>query len=231
MNGSDTKMIINGISILTVIAAKAEYGTMMTQAILEPEFIGVGPIEATFNMTRILMQKQHNNQLPDIIFSIGTAGSNRLHQGELYQITAVSYRDMNAVAFGFDAGVTPFADYPAQFKLPILFKDMPTATLATGASVIDTQGTSGVSFADIDAECVDMETYGIVRVAHSFKIPVIGLRGISDGLHDSNGVASWEEYLSIIDTKIAAFYQRLHHETPSLIQIVAEAQESFDDDA
>ena len=231
MSGNNTNMIINGISILTVIAAKAEYGAMMAKTILEPKFIGVGPIEATFNMTKILMEKQQNNELPDIIFSIGTAGSNSLHQAELYQITSVSYRDMNAVAFGFDKGVTPFAEYPVKFELPILFKDMPTATLATGASVIDTQGTAGISFADIDADCVDMETYGVVRVAHDFKIPVIGLRGISDGLHDSKGVISWEEYLSIIDTKIAAFYDRIHNQTPSLIQIVAEAKESLDDDA
>jgi adenosylhomocysteine nucleosidase len=221
-------MIINGVSVLTLIAAQSEYGTKMTAAGIQPEFIGVGPIEASFNTSKTLMQKQFDNKLPDIIFSVGTAGSATLNQAELYQITSASYRDMNAIAFGFPKGVTPFADYPAIFELPALFKDMPTASIATGACVINKQGCAGITFADIDADCVDMETYAVMRVAHGFKIPVIGLRGISDGKYDSHGIASWEEYLSVIDTKIANFYDRLHNESTCLMRVIAEAKSLLD---
>jgi adenosylhomocysteine nucleosidase len=217
-------MIINGISILTVIAAQSEYGVKMTELGINPEFIGVGPLEAAFRTTQILTQKQFNNTLPDVIFSVGTAGSNSLKQAHLYQINSVSYRDMNAVAFGFDKGVTPFADYPAIFKMPVLFPDMPTASIATGASVINKQGCAGITFDDIDADCVDMETYSVARVAYAFNIPIIGLRGISDGKENSQGIASWEEYLHIIDVKIADFYKRLQNETPSLMRIIGEAK-------
>lgn len=221
-------MIIDGISILTLVAAQSEYGQQMANYAINPEFIGVGPIEATFNTTKILMQKQFDHRLPDIIFSVGTAGSHYLKQSELYQISSVSYRDMNAVAFGFEKGVTPFANYPATFNLPILFNDMPTASIATGASIINKQGCSGISFADIHADCVDMETYAIARVAYGFNIPVIGLRGISDGNENSNGIASWEEYLHIIDEKIARFYARLHTESSRLVHIIAEAKTILD---
>lgn len=217
-------MIVNGVQILTVIAAQSEYGIKMTELGINPEFIGVGPLESAFRMTQILTQKQFNNTLPDIIFSVGTAGSHSLEQTNLYQINSVSYRDMNAVAFGFDKGVTPFADYPAVFKLPVLFSDIPTASLATGASVVNKQGCAGVTFADIDADCVDMETYSVARVAHAFNIPMIGLRGISDGKEESQGIASWEEYLHMIDIKIADFYQRLQNETTSLMKIIGEAK-------
>jgi adenosylhomocysteine nucleosidase len=221
-------MIIDGVSILTLIAATSEYGQKMQQAGINPEFIGIGPIEASFNTTKILMEKKLNNKLPDVIFSVGTAGSDCLTQATLYQINTASYRDMNAVAFGFDKGVTPFADYPKTFHLKTLFKDMPTATIATGASVINKQGCSGVTFADIDADCVDMETYAVIRVAYHFNIPVIGLRGISDGKHESKGIASWEEYLTTIDSKIADFYMRLHTESTPLVRVIAEAKATLD---
>ena len=223
-------MIINGVSVLTLVAAQSEYGIKMREAGIYPEFIGIGPIEASFNATKILMRQQFDNKLPDVIFSVGTAGSATLNQADLYQITSASYRDMNAVAFGFPKGVTPFADYPAVFELPMLFKDMPTASIATGACVINKQGSAGITFSDIDADCVDMETYAVMRVAHEFKIPVIGLRGISDGKHDSHGIASWEEYLSIIDVKIANFYNRLHSESTSLMRVIAEAKALLDKD-
>lgn len=221
-------MIIDGVSILTLIAASSEYGEKMQQSAINPHFIGVGPIEAAFQTTKILMQKQATHKLPDVIFSIGTAGSDTLEQGDLYQIHTVTYRDMNAVAFGFDKGVTPFAPYPKAFTLPFLFKDMPTASIATGASVINKQGCAGITFADIDADCVDMETYSVARVAYDFNIPVIGLRGISDGKENSKGIATWEEYLRVIDKKIADFYMRLHHESSSLMRIIAEAKATLD---
>ncbi|MEN9568184.1 MAG: hypothetical protein RLZZ69_3380 [Cyanobacteriota bacterium] len=76
-------MIINGISILTLIAARLEYGQEMQKQEINPEFIGVGPIEATFNTTKILMKKKHHNKIPDVIFSVGTAGSAVLKQAGL----------------------------------------------------------------------------------------------------------------------------------------------------
>jgi adenosylhomocysteine nucleosidase len=220
-------MIIDGVSILTLIAAKSEYGTAMKAVIPDAEIIGVGPVEAAFNTTKILMDKKQQKTLPDIIFSIGTAGSSTLNQADLYQISSVSYRDMNASAFGFEKGVTPWVDYPAMFALPILFDDVPTASLSTGGAVIDKQGSAGVTFDDIQADCVDMETYSIARVGYDFKIPLIGLRGISDGKEDSSGVQTWEQYLVTIDEKIANFYKRVLTETASLMRIISEEKKSL----
>ena len=215
-------MIINGIRILTLMAARQEYGEQMEMAGIKPEFIGVGPIEAAFHTTRILEKEILENKKPDIIFSVGSAGSGHLTQCELYQITKVSYRDMDASPFGFDKGVTPYVDYPAVFELPVLFSHIPTATLSTGAKVINRQGSTGTNFSDISADCVDMETYAVVRASHHYHIPVIGLRGISDGHENSKGIASWEEYLHIIDEKIARFYDTLHHDSSALVQFASD---------
>ena len=56
---------------------------------------------------------------------------------------------------------------------------LPSARLATGASVV-----SGAGYDAIDADMVDMETFAVVRAAARFDVPVLGLRGVSDGRAD-----------------------------------------------
>jgi adenosylhomocysteine nucleosidase len=51
---------------------------------------------------------------------------------------------------------------------------------------------------------VEMETYAILRACQSFGIPLVGLRGISDGKADLKHVDDWTEYLHVIDEKLAA---------------------------
>ncbi len=50
---------------------------------------------------------------------------------------------------------------------------------------------------------VDMETFAVLRACQSFNIPLIGLRGISDGRHDVNHIDDWTQYLHLIDKKLA----------------------------
>jgi adenosylhomocysteine nucleosidase len=50
---------------------------------------------------------------------------------------------------------------------------------------------------------VDMESYSVLRVAQRFALPMIGLRGISDGRSDLTGLHDWTEYLHVIDEKLA----------------------------
>jgi len=51
---------------------------------------------------------------------------------------------------------------------------------------------------------VDMETFACLRACQLFGVPLIGLRGISDGAADLRHVNDWTEYLHIIDEKLAA---------------------------
>ncbi len=50
---------------------------------------------------------------------------------------------------------------------------------------------------------VEMETFAILRACMSFGIPLIGLRGISDGKEEVRHVSDWTEYLHVIDEKLA----------------------------
>ena len=188
---------VAGKNVLFVMAADAEYGVFLRTRI-SPLMTGVGPVEAAIVLTRELARLASHDDLPDLVVSLGSAGSATLEQAEIYQVSAVSYRDMDASAFGFEKGKTPFLDLPVSVDLPLRIPGIQTATLSTGANVV-----SGAAYKSIDADMVDMETFAILRACQSFGIPLIGLRGISDGRHDINHIDDWTQYLHIIDKKLA----------------------------
>lgn len=188
---------IAGKSVLFVMAADAEYGVFLRTRI-SPLMTGVGPVEAAVVLTKELARLSSHDDLPDLVVSLGSAGSATLEQAEIYQVSAVSYRDMDASAFGFEKGKTPFLNLPVSVELPLRIPGIPAATLSTGANVV-----SGAAYQSIDAEMVDMETFAILRACQSFNIPLIGLRGISDGRHDVSHIDDWTQYLHVIDKKLA----------------------------
>ncbi|KPF47395.1 5'-methylthioadenosine/S-adenosylhomocysteine nucleosidase [Rhizobium sp. AAP43] len=188
---------IAGKNVLFVMAADAEYGVFLRTRI-SPLMTGVGPVEAAVVLTRELARLAHHGDLPDLVVSLGSAGSAKLEQAEIYQASAVSYRDMDASAFGFEKGKTPFLDLPVAVELPLRIPGLPTASLSTGANVV-----SGVAYEGIAEDMVDMETFAILRACQTFEIPLIGLRGISDGRHDVNHIDDWTQYLHVIDKKLA----------------------------
>ena len=188
---------IAGKTVLFVMAADAEYGVFLRTRI-SPLMTGVGPVEAAVVLTRELTRLSSHDDLPDLVVSLGSAGSASLEQAEIYQVSAISYRDMDASAFGFEKGKTPFLDLPVSVELPLRIPGIPAATLSTGANVV-----SGAAYQSIEAQMVDMETFAILRACQSFGIPLIGLRGISDGRHDVNHIDDWTQYLHLIDKKLA----------------------------
>jgi len=202
---SDRLKIVGGKSILFVMAAEAEYGPYL-RALFTPVMTGVGPVEAAVELTKVLSQFVLDGRKPDLVVSLGSAGSAKLEQAEVYQATSVGYRDMDASPFGFEKGTTPFLGLPAVLPLPIRIPGVKEASLSTGANVI-----SGEMYSTIDADMVEMETYAILRAAMAFDIPLVGLRGISDGKVEVNHINDWTEYLHIVDEKLAAAVKR--HET------------------
>ena len=142
--------------------------------------------------------------LPRLIVSLGSAGSARLEQAEVYQVTAVAYRDMDASALGFEKGRTPLLDLPIRVDLPHRVQGIARATLSTGANVV-----SGPAYDDIAEDMVDMETFAHLRAAQHFGVPLIGLRGISDGVAELQHLSDWTQYLHIIDEKLAHAVDRI----------------------
>ncbi|WP_296099782.1 5'-methylthioadenosine/S-adenosylhomocysteine nucleosidase [uncultured Agrobacterium sp.] len=194
---------IDGKRLLFVMAAEAEYGPHL-KARSRPLMTGVGPVEAAVSLTATLSDLNAQARLPHLVVSLGSAGSRLLEQTKVYQAVSVSYRDMDASAFGFEKGRTPFLDLPAEVPLPYSIPGVATARLSTGANVV-----SGSAYDSIDADMVEMETFAILRACHRFGIPLIALRGISDGKADVHHIDDWTDYLHIIDEKLAEAVDRL----------------------
>lgn len=189
---------IAGKSVLFVMAAEAEYGPHLKR-LFSPLMTGVGPVEAGVRLGAELAQLAAANALPDLLVSLGSAGSRRLAQAQIYQAVSVSYRDMDASALGFEKGVTPFLGLPATLPLPHRIPGIAEATLSTGAAII-----SGAAYDAIAQDMVDMETFSILRACQLFRVPLVALRGISDGAAELGHIDDWTAYLHIIDERLAA---------------------------
>src|SRR5690606_22360997 len=122
----------------------------------------------------------------------------------VYQACSVSYRDMDASPLGFPRGVTPLLDEPAVLPLPCPVPHLPTARLSTGANVI-----SGAAYEAIDADMVDMETWALVRTARTFGLPLVALRGVSDGRAELKALEDWTSTLDHVDANLAVALDRL----------------------
>jgi adenosylhomocysteine nucleosidase len=189
--------------ILYVMATELEYGPELKSRIT-PLITGVGPIEAAIVLTEHLTGLSADDRLPLLVVSLGSAGSAELEQCGLYQASEVSWRDMDASAIGFAPGVVPFLDLPATLKLGPFVPGIAMATLSTGANVV-----SGSAYDGIVEQMVDMETYAVLRACQRFGLPLIALRGISDGDRELGKLADWTDYLGIIDVKLGEAVDRL----------------------
>ena len=189
--------------VLYVMATEQEYGVALKDR-LTPFRTGVGPVEAAAHLAAALASCLGIGQRPDLIVSLGSAGSRTLEQGEVFQVSSVAYRDMDASALGFGKGETPFLGLPAILPLEIHISGIPTATLSTGANIV-----SGSAYDEIEADLVDMETYAHLRAAMLFDIPLVGLRGVSDGKEELRHFEDWTRLLPLLDEKLAKAVDRL----------------------
>lgn len=185
------------LSVLFVMATELEYGDHLKRRIT-PVITGVGPVQAAVGAAAALGELARVGELPDLVCSLGTAGSAKLDHAGIYQVSSVAYRDMDASPIGFDKGVTPFSDEPAVLAISNQIPDVPAASISTGGNIV-----SGGAYDAIEADMVDMETFSVFKAADGFNVPMIGLRGISDGRSDLTGLHDWTEFLHILDEKLA----------------------------
>lgn len=189
------------MTILYLMAAKAEFGPHLA-ARIQPVMIGIGPVEAAVSTTKALFARSDN--LPKLVVCLGSGGSNRLEQLGVYQAISVSYRDMDASALGFPRGVTPLTDLPPTLDLVPAIAGLVPATLSTGGNVV-----TGAAYDTVAEDMVDMETFAVKRACQAFGVPLLGLRGISDGAETVSRIEDWTQYLHIVDERLAEAVDRV----------------------
>lgn len=194
--------LIAGRRTLFVMAVDLEYGPALRQRI-RPLMTGVGPVEAALATGIALQRLADRGGLPDLVVSLGSAGSRRCTIGTVRQVSTVSWRDIDASCLGFPKGVTPFLDHPVAQPLATPFAGVPLASLSTGADVV-----TGARYDAIEADMVDMETFAVLRACQRFGVPLAGLRGISDGVGELADLVGWTELLGILDARLAEALDR-----------------------
>lgn len=194
--------MVAGQRLLFVMAVEAEYGPHL-RARFTPLMTGVGPVEAAMATGIALHDMARADALPDLVVCLGSAGSRICPLGEIFQISSVSWRDMDASRLGFAKGVTPFVDHPADVPLRTPLA-LPAARLSTGANIV-----GGDDYAAIDADMVDMETFAVARACARFGVPLMGLRGVSDGPGELDHIHGWTALLGLLDERLAMAVDQL----------------------
>lgn len=184
-------------TVLHVMAAPAEFGPRLRERIT-PLMIGIGPVEAAVSVAAELSRRAVSGALPDLVVSLGSAGSRSLPPTGIYQVSSISYRDIDVSPLGFEKGATPLSDAPVVFEIPHRIPGLPAASLSTGADIV-----TGAAYDAIDADMVDMETWAVWRACRKFAVPMIGLRGVSDGDTDLGHIDDWKRHLETIDAGLA----------------------------
>ena len=186
-----------GVPVLFLMAADAEYGPAL-RARIRPLRTGVGPVEAALSTGVALATLSAAGRRPALAVCLGSAGSRTLEQGAVYQAASVSWRDIDVSPLGFPKGVTPFLDRAPEVPMPTPLA-LPSARLSTGGDVV-----TGAAYDAIDADMVDMETWAVLRACEHFGVPLVGLRGISDGADELRHYDDWTALLPALDGHLAA---------------------------
>jgi len=166
--------------ILIVCALTKETQSKLMINDLPHLYTGVGKINATYELTRTLLDDRNDF---DLVINYGTAAS-KTYSG-LVDCTRFRQRDMDARPLGFDIGETPFDNKPpmvdfSHIKNPI-GKNL---TCYTGDSFVT----------DIkDMDVVDMESYALAKVCKRLDIDFVSYKYISD---DGNA-DDWEKNCGI----------------------------------
>ena len=181
---------MNKKDILIVSALEVE-----TQGQLEDYrvlYTGVGKVNATFELTKVL-QKAHLHYMPpmpELVINYGTAGSRKIKKKQLVDCTKFIQRDMDVTGLGFMKGETPFESDPSiTIQSTSEFNPIGrNASCGSGDSFVEDR-------TNYYGEVVDMEAYALAKVCYHFSIPFISFKYITDGA-DEQSHEDWEKNLA-----------------------------------
>ena len=165
---------------------------------------GIGKVAAAVGTTALLQLTK-----PDVVINTGSAGgvASGLHVGDIVISTETCYHDVDVTAFGYAKGQLPACPpaFISDQKLTALAEkiarelghNVKRGLICSGDSFI----AGGERLAQIKADfpdvtAVEMEAAAIAQVCHSFNIPFVVVRAISDA-GDGEASISFEEFLPI----------------------------------
>ena len=181
-------MKLNKDDILIVCALEVETQNQLQD--WNVLYTGVGKVNATYHMTKGIVDGVTHGRRPRLVINYGTAGSRKIKKKTLVDCTRFIQRDMYVTGLGFMKGETPF-----EKDIPIVIEsNCPFNPIGRNAPC----GT-GDNFAEDKSqyygEVVDMEAYALAKVCHHFDTQFISFKYITDGA-DEQAHEDWENNLA-----------------------------------
>ena len=152
-------------------------------------YTGVGKVNATYHLTKTLIERKIAGKKTDLVLNLGSAGSRKFPAKSLVYCTKFAQRDMDVSFLGFKHGETPFetlfeAVLEHKYELE---KDLLNGICGTGDSFETTEP-------KIPCDVIDMEGYALAKVCLLEGVPFLSVKYITDGA-DDNAAKDWEPAL------------------------------------
>ena len=185
--------------ILVVMALEAEaQGRFASEPVL---FTGVGKVNATYRLTRRLVEERAAGRRP-LVLNFGTAGSRGIARGSVVACRRFVQRDMDVRELGFALGETPFEQHlPRELEFDAIFDDLPHAVCAS-ADRFETLDHAA------EWEVIDMEAFALAKVCRLEGVPFACAKFITDGA-DSNASSDWQANLPLAAEAFSKLYERV----------------------
>lgn len=168
-------------------------------------YTGVGKVNAAYRLAKALAKTEAGGKRPEMILNLGTAGSRSYPRGSLVACHRFEQRDMDATAFGFPHGHTPFDDHaPAALEFEKYFHWLDHGVCASGDSFV-----SGAL--PVECDVFDMEAYALAKVCQLEGIPFASVKYITDDGANHSAAIDWQESLRNAAEAFVAFFRQLEN--------------------
>ena len=183
--------------VLIVIACQEESNNLIEKLGVEIVYTGIGKINATYHLTKILTQKKIENKLPKYVINIGSCGSRKFKKGQLVACNQFIQRDIDCGKLG----ITPREEELYIIEHKKFINDLEYGVCGTG----DNFATKPCKIQEVDL--CEMEGYALAKVCKLENIDFISIKYITDGL-DEDGYNDWDN--NVLDSA-TSFYNYLNN--------------------
>ena len=154
--------------VLIVIACQEESNNLIEKLGVEIVYTGIGKINATYHLTKILTQKKIENKLPKYVINIGSCGSRKFKKGQLVACNQFIQRDIDCGKLG----ITPREEELYIIEHKKFINDLEYGVCGTG----DNFATKPCKIQEVDL--CEMEGYALAKVCKLENIDFISIKYI-----------------------------------------------------
>lgn len=183
--------------VLIVIACKEESNNLIEKLGAEIIYTGIGKINATYHLTKVLTQKKLENKLPKYVINVGSCGSRKFKKGQLVACNKFIQRDIDCGTLG----ITPREEELYIIEHKKFINDLEYGVCGTG----DNFATKPCEIKEVDL--CEMEGYALAKVCKLENIDFLSIKYITDGL-DDDGHNDWDN--NVLDSA-TSFYNYLNN--------------------